>query len=171
MKMIQDLAREAFHAARVGDLAGMRAALESIGPEGQPADTAVRAWMDQLLIWVGEPAGDDTVNLKVEMVADDSGTGTPAPPADLYGEVTWVGQLFVTYAGGATHPWFNLRDAIPAGREAAYLERTLTIMAKTTLAYEEDAAGQQYELCHPICGWVYGDPAATGDRLAKSHLN
>jgi hypothetical protein len=167
MKMIQDLAYDAFQSYRDGDRDGMRTAIDEIMSVDQldAVDVAVRLWLDRAIVVIGAERFDNgTINLKVDMVADNSGDGTAVPPAMVgVQDISWAGNLFAAYVHGDIPAWRRLWDSIPAGRRYAYVERVLTTMATTALAYEEI---NQEEPCCKI-----HDPATVGDRIAKAHLN
>jgi hypothetical protein len=172
--MIEDLAHDAFTAARSSDVAGMRAVLADIlaAPPSMVA-TAVGLWMDRLLFAIG--GGDDTdgqLNLKVTMTADDGGSDETWVPINLQAELAWVGQMFIAYAHQDIDTCRRLWSTVPAGHQFIYTERLLTTMATTTLAYEEvHAATPAGERCCAIHAWMFNDPAATGGLFAKAHLN
>lgn len=168
MRMIEDLAHEAFRAARAGDAAGAGRAVDTIARCSENVvDTAVRLWIDRVLVLLGDrhAAG---VRITVNMVADESGDGVPTPLDRLRTELAWVGNLFAAHAGGDVAAWHQLRASVPAGKLPGHLYLMLTTMARTSLAYEED---HEPARCCGIHAWITADPAATGELVAHAHLN
>jgi len=166
--MIEDLAHDAFQAARDGNQGAVYAALNELVWSDVALNTAAQTWMDRLLVVAGAQL-DSEVRLRVEMLPDNSSTGLP--PAVLPETVIWVGKVFVAYAAGGMGDWRRLWDEVPPARRYAHAARLVDVMAKTCLAYEEDLTANPPERCCAIHAWTLGDPARTGALLAKAHLN
>lgn len=166
--MIEDLAHQAFRACRDDDRETMRDSLQDIFEAGQIGiDLALQLWMDRVLAIVGE-SFDDGVALAVAVVSDDSDTGEPEPLDSVSDEIAWTARMFAAHALRQAKTWRRLWADIPFGYQFVYVERVLTTMSLTTAAYEED---MKPVTCCEIHAWITGDLAATGDRLAKAHLN
>ncbi len=180
--MVEDLAHTAYEAAQGGELDAMHDAVTEIlirGPFG--IDTAVQAWMDRTIVMIGHVL-DGRVRLKIAMISDHSGTGLPELLQQVRRpDVAWAGQLFLAHAERDRATWAALWAAVPAGQIRLYVERVLTTMAVTALAYEEgrdsDDDKEGHTAAHdlvcndPIHRMVAADRRAAGRRLAKAHLN
>jgi hypothetical protein len=175
VKQIEDLAKDAFEAALAGDTERMQLELAEI-VTGTPVtlDTAVQLWIDRLIITIGGSHTPATTELKlsVEMTPDDSSTGQAFPLSQMRSEIAWVGQMFIAHAQRDVQMWRQLWAEVPHYQVAAYTQRLLTTMAKSTAAYQEQWLTQPpAEVCCAIHAWLIDDPATTGARLAVAHRN
>lgn len=174
MRMIEDMAHDAFTAARKGDRAAMRATLTDIVAVGDRfTERATRAWMERLLVIIGDPFGPGgQITLKIEMTPDNAGTDETFTLDQVRAELAWVGQMFMSYAMQDEEQLAKLWTAIPAGQMVDYAERLLLTMAKTTLAYEEAAHARAATPPNSVIrAWITSDLQTTGDRLAHAHRN
>lgn len=173
MKMLEDMANDAFDAARVDDYTSMRAALADIlGTSARMIDQATQLWTERLVVVLAGPTDDSNIAFRVDMIPDASGDGVTFTPDQLKRELTWVAGMFLAYANRDNDSWREGWSLVPAGKLFTYVERLLTTMAKTTIAYEEALAGQApASPCCPVHDWIIADPVTTGQRLAKAHLN
>jgi hypothetical protein len=172
--MLEDMAYDAFEAARTDDYAGMRAALADIlATSTRMIDHAARLWTDRLIVVVGAPGDNDgELAFRVDMIPDASGDGVTFSPDQMRGELMWVARMFLAYANQDVDSWRETWSLVPAGQLFTYVERLLTTMAKTTLAYEEaHAEAGPTEACCAVHGWIAANPVKTGQMLAKAHLN
>ena len=170
MRMIEDVAHEAFLACRAGDEERMRAAVGDIvaGPAAR-IDNAFQLWMDRVMIVAVAMVDSGSVNFSVEMVSDNSGTGQAEQLNTLIDELAWIGRMFAAYANRDLEAWLALRMMVPPGQEMGYVTRMLTTMTKTAVSYEENPP--EPVTCCEIHEWIWQDPAATCARVAKAHLN
>jgi len=183
MMMIQDVAHAAYEAVQDNDRDAMDAAVsEILSREPYDIDTAMRAWVDRTVVLMGHGAGGN-VRLKLGMISDHSGTGVPDPLQKVKPpDVAWAGKMFLAHVRRDAAKWTRLLSDVPVGALRLYVERMLTTMAVTALAYEEgigdeddDEEGDQddpeIDCDDPIHVWVSADRRATGRRIAKAHLN
>lgn len=144
MKTIEDLALAAYHAALARNQDDVHHTVaEILSRPVADIDAAATWWMDRTMAEIGPPLGGD-IELRVEMVADDSGDGIPSPVQQITSdEVAWVGRFFIAHVHRDLRLRWELWDAVPAGQIRSYLCRLLTTMTCTALAHQDASTGTQ----------------------------
>lgn len=167
--MIEDLASAAFDAARDHEQDTVSGLVDQLLLHGTGAvDSAMTWWMDRALV-VMYPHPDLGVELRVELESEHSDGGEPTPADQLPADVAWTGEMFLAYCTRSADAWRALWQQVPDAATGVYVRRMLTTMAKTALAYEEEAP--ESVTCCQFHRRVIPDLAVTAARMAKAHLN
>jgi hypothetical protein len=169
VNMIQDLAGDAYSAARDRDAGTVELTVNRIISRGQAdLDFAMRLWMDRTIIAMsGGGMRNKRIRLKVGLESEHA-TDATGPAPQLPQDVTWTGEFFLAYANQDRDLWRELWEAVPPDDTFTYVKRLLTTMTLTALSYQDDPDPPGGCWLHRM---ISADPVAAGDRAAKAHLN